>query len=87
MKIQMLEPNHIRYTPRDGFCSRNVLDIRHDNPERFEYCWSGSGNVGDLRFIKTEIRPGFDIWMSVCRIANYDNFSGKNGVTLFPVSG
>jgi AraC-like DNA-binding protein len=65
--VQMAEQDHIRYTPRDGLYSPAALvDIRRDNPEHFEYCWKGSGDLGDLRFSRTEIRPGFDIWACDC---------------------
>lgn len=65
--VQMVMQEHIRYTPRKGLYSPAALvDIRRDEPENFEYCWKGSGDLGDLRFSRTEIRPGFDIWACDC---------------------
>lgn len=58
--------NHFFYTPGEGFNCRSRLDINHDNHEHFESCWNISGDFGDMRFIKTEIRPGFDIWINDC---------------------
>lgn len=62
----MSTQHHIRYTPRDGFCGHAAIKIRRDIPESFEYCWNGSGDFGNLRFVKTEIRSGFDVWVSDC---------------------
>ncbi|BBO85426.1 hypothetical protein DSCO28_59920 [Desulfosarcina ovata subsp. sediminis] len=68
----MTRQDYICYSPRDGLYSpASLVDIRRDNPERFEYCWKGTGNFGEFRFSRTEIRPGFDVWTSDCLF--YDN--------------
>jgi AraC-like DNA-binding protein len=59
--------DHIRYTHNDGLSSPSAqVDIRQDNPERFECCWNGSGDLGEFRISRTEIRPGFDVWACDC---------------------
>jgi AraC-like DNA-binding protein len=64
--IGMREAHHIRYSPRDGFCGHAAMKIRRNLPEHFECCWNGSGDFGNLRFVKIQIRSGFDVWMSDC---------------------
>lgn len=78
--------NHLRYTPRYGFCARAALNISRDIPEQFECCWNGSGDFGDLRFIKTEIRSGFDIWMSDCLLNQSIRFSLEDHPAAFSFS-
>ncbi len=64
MKQPEPNPSHLRYTPREGICGQSGLDIHRDAPEQFESCWNGSGDYGNFRIHKTEIRTGFDIWMT-----------------------
>ncbi|BBO92479.1 hypothetical protein [Desulfosarcina ovata] len=82
----MAERYHFCYTPRDGICSPTALDIRRDTPEHFEYRWQGSGDFGDLRFARTEIRPGFDIWMSDCLFHEDIHFSMADHPAAFSFS-
>jgi AraC-like DNA-binding protein len=72
----MATQDHICYSPRTGFYSPTArVDIKRDNPERFEYCWQGSGDFGNLRFSRTKIRPGFDIWTSDALLRENVSFS------------
>ena len=71
----MLEPNHICYTPQNGLCAQTALNLNCNLIERFECCWSGAGTFGNLRFIKTEIRPGFDVWTGDCQFHKPIHFS------------
>ncbi|BBO85433.1 AraC family transcriptional regulator [Desulfosarcina ovata subsp. sediminis] len=80
----MATQDHICYSPRAGFYSPTArVDIKRYNPERFEYCWQGSGDFGNLRFARTEIRPGFDIWTTVCRFHEDIRFSMADGPAAF----
>ncbi|MGD9211075.1 MAG: AraC family transcriptional regulator [Desulfobacteraceae bacterium] len=60
----MLESNDICYSPENGFCTQNALNINRNVSEQFECCWNGSGNIGAFKFVKSQIRPGFDVWTS-----------------------
>ncbi len=82
----MSTQNHIRYTPRDGFCSHGTMNIRRNIPEHFECCWNGSGDFGNLRFVKTEIRSGFDVWMSDCLFHQNMRFSLEDHPAAFSFS-
>ena len=82
----MRESNHIRYSPRDGFFSWDIPNIRHENPEHFEYYWQGSGDLGNLRFARSEIRPGFDIWISDCLFHEEIRFSLEGHPAAFSFS-
>ena len=80
----MATQNHFRYTPLDGFYSPTALvDISCDNPEHFEYRWRGAGGFGDFWFLKTEIRPGFDIWTSDGLFRENTRFSMVDHPTVF----
>ena len=70
----MQTQNHIGYTHQDGLYAQSPLIIHCDMPEDFECCWSGSGDFGSFRFIKTEIRSGFDVWMSECLLHQHIRF-------------
>jgi AraC-like DNA-binding protein len=63
-----MEPSHIRYDPGEGLCVRPGLNIRRDSVEHFECFWNGSGDYGDFRLNRTEIRSGFDICVTDCLI-------------------
>ncbi|WP_419657240.1 transcriptional regulator, AraC family [Desulfosarcina variabilis str. Montpellier] len=79
--------DHIRYTPRDGLYSQaSLMDIRRDNPERFEYCWKGSGDFGNLQVSRTEIRPGFDIWVCDCLFRENIHFTMADHPAAFSFS-
>jgi AraC-like DNA-binding protein len=81
---KMATQDYICYTPRDGLYSPTAwVDIRQDNPEAFECCWKGVGDFGDLRFSRTEIRPGFDIWTTVCRFTEDIRFSMADSPAAF----
>jgi AraC-like DNA-binding protein len=54
--------------------------------EQFEYCWNGSGDYGEFRFIKTEIRSGFDICMTDCLIRQNICFSVDGHPSVFSFS-
>jgi AraC-like DNA-binding protein len=84
--IQMLQTDHIQYSPRDGFCAQAALNINRDLPEPFECCWSGTGAFGNLRFIKTEIQPGFDVWTSDCLFHKSVHFSLADHPAAFAFS-
>ena len=82
----MSEPNHIRYTPREGFCAETAMKMRRNTPEHFECSWNGSGDIGSLRFTKTEIRSGFDIWISDCLLHQNIRFSLEDHPAAFSFS-
>lgn len=86
MKRSDPTPSHLRYTPRQGFYGWPGLDIRCDAPEQFEACWNGSGDTGNFRMNKTEIRPGFDIWMTECHFYQNTHFSVNNHPAFFSFS-
>ena len=71
----MQNHDHIHYTPRDGFDGQSLMNINHDIQKHFESCWNGSGDFGNLQFVKTEIRPGFDIWFNDCSFHKKIHFS------------
>lgn len=74
--MQTAVQENIHYNPRKGLYSpTEIVDIRHDALEHFEYCWKGSGDFGDFRFHRAEIRPGFDIWFNHCLFHEEINFS------------
>ncbi len=80
----MTKQDHIRYTPRDGFHSQTALmDLRCENPECYESCWKGGGDLGVFHFSKAEIRPGFDIWTSDCLFRENINFSLADQPAVF----
>ncbi len=74
-KFKMAERYQFRYSPQGGISSPAALNIKQDAPEHFECRWRGHGDFGDLLFARTEIRPGFDVWLNDCRFREDVRFS------------
>jgi AraC-like DNA-binding protein len=58
--------DYIIYSPQNGFHNNRNCSFAGFDPDFLERRWRYSGESGAATFIKTEIRPGFDIWVINC---------------------
>lgn len=69
-----------------GGAASAAMNIRRNTPEHFECCWNGSGDYGDFRIVKTEIRSGFYVWMTDCLFHQDTRFSMVDHPAAFSFS-
>lgn len=69
---------HIQYRPDQGITDANNSSLAEATPDSFVNRWHYSGEAGEATFIQTEIRPGFDVWVTKCLFQRQVLFSQLN---------